>query len=274
VLPYIWGACSTRGTVVRIATAEHFDPIRQATVYPHQILGEYWSAPEGCRQTGNPDAGPSRTTVDFDGSVWVANRHDIVETDGGPFVGHVVKLGNGLAYQWKDRHLDPVVPGGIDYNENGHLDTSTGLGDIRPWPNDNDKCQASDVNLARDELILLYQPVPATGTRTVAVDRNNNVWVGGYGNGKHGLLDGQTGALFDSGDGIFDFPFADYGCGGYGGVVDASGVLWSSRGVGPGYPNSQFRGHHTYLLPLAGECGRVGAWQGWRGSWFPGWRIT
>lgn len=71
------------------------------------------------------------------------------------------------------------------------MDTSTsmGLGDIRPWPNDNDVCEASDVNLARDEFILLYQPVPATGTRTVAVDRNNNVWVGGTGGPRlHGRL--------------------------------------------------------------------------------------
>lgn len=65
VLPYLWVACSTRGTVVRIATGT-VDPITgRSGVEPRDVLGEYWAVPDGC-----PDyCSPSRTAVDFDGSV-------------------------------------------------------------------------------------------------------------------------------------------------------------------------------------------------------------
>ena len=87
--------------------------------------------------------------MDFDGSVWVANRDD-VSTPGGT-MGHVVKIGTGLAYQW------------IDRNGNGVLDTSTGLDDILDWDDDDDEFSADDIALAVDELILLYRPGPGNG---------------------------------------------------------------------------------------------------------------
>ncbi len=98
-LPYIWVACSERGTVVRIDTQTR------------QVVGEYLSAPT------NPDGSllcgrnPSRTTVDFDGNLWAGNRDD---TDG---KGSVVKIASGFAFQWRDYDNDTI------------LDTSTGLGD-------------------------------------------------------------------------------------------------------------------------------------------------
>ncbi len=221
VMPYIWVAASQRSTVVRIATGDHVTADGRSVV-AGQIVGEYWAAPNGCRlpPPGNQDSGPSRTTVDFDGGVWVANRNDLTngQCDGGPPCGHVVKIGNGFAFQW------------IDRNNNSVMDTSTGLGSIKDWPDDGDGiCTANDVSVAEDELILLYQPVPATGTRTVAVDRNNNVWVGGTGNRIHGLLNAWTGQLHDN-DGVIgpDGPFVPFPCGGYGGLVDAQGVLWSA----------------------------------------------
>ncbi|HNQ23186.1 MAG TPA: FG-GAP-like repeat-containing protein [Phycisphaerae bacterium] len=201
--PYIWVACSQRGTVVCIATEDHHSPIH-GNVTRGQILGEYWTAPQ------LPDdapyvPNPSRTTVDFDGSVWVANRNNVNDET----MGHIVKIGNGLGFQW------------IDRDEDGEIDTSTGLGDIRPWPQCDKYFSADDIAQAEDELILLYEPVPATGARTVAVDRDNNVWIGGFDNTWHGLLDGQTGALLtDAGV---------QNCGGYGGLVDCNGVLWSAN---------------------------------------------
>ena len=160
VLPFIWVACSQRGTVVRIATEEHYSPIHGRIVQRGEILGEYWTAPQLENDYPSvPD--PSRTTVDFDGSVWVANRDDVSTASG--TTGHVVKIGTGLAYQW------------IDRNENGQLDTSTGLGDILDWDNDDERFSEDDIAYATDELILLYRPVPATGLRTVAVNHDNNV---------------------------------------------------------------------------------------------------
>ncbi|MGB2985564.1 MAG: hypothetical protein WBE26_06745 [Phycisphaerae bacterium] len=100
-LPYLWVACTERHTVVRIATST-YDPITgREGVEPGDVLGEYWSAPENCRASDYP-FGPSRTTVDFDGSGWVGNRHNI--TIDWVDMGHVVKYGSGLvSHQWKDR---------------------------------------------------------------------------------------------------------------------------------------------------------------------------
>ncbi len=149
--PYIWVACSRRGTVVCIATANHHSPIH-GNVTQGQIIGEYWTAPQ------LPDdewwkPNPSRTTVDFDGSVWVANRDNINNET----MGHVVKIGNGLGFQWIDRDGD------------GEIDTSTGLGNILDWPNCDKNFSADDIAQAKDELILLYEPVPATGPENLGV---------------------------------------------------------------------------------------------------------
>jgi hypothetical protein len=132
-LPYIWVACSKRGTIVRIASST-FDPLTGQTVGRGDVLGEYWSSPSSCRPQTGEDQGPSRTTVDFDGNVWAGNRHDV------NFQGHVVKIGSGFAYEWKDR------------DDDSSLDTSTGLGDIRDW---NGSCTAAALDDAEDELILL-----------------------------------------------------------------------------------------------------------------------
>ena len=63
-LPYIWVACSQRGTIVRIDTQTR------------QVLGEYLTSP---RLSPSTTCGrdPSRTTVDFDGSVWAGTESAI-----------------------------------------------------------------------------------------------------------------------------------------------------------------------------------------------------
>ncbi len=59
----------------------------------------------------------------------------------------------------------------------------------------------------------------------MAVDGNNDVWVGGLGDLDHEKVSGVTGA---------PVPGTQFnlGCGGYGGVVDPAGTLWSARGGG------------------------------------------
>ena len=68
---YMWGAVSSKGTVVKINTDTG------------EILGEYRTAPEG------QPLNPSRTTVDHEGNVWVANR------DGNSVVKILVENGQG-----------------------------------------------------------------------------------------------------------------------------------------------------------------------------------
>ena len=135
---FIWVAASGRGTIVKIDTGTGV------------ILGEYWSAPQ------NRPKNPSRTTVDSNGNVWAGNRD---EADGGK--GSIVHIGleeNGQC---------------VDRNGNGVIDTSTGLGDIKPWPNAGGVDTNGGVTTAEDECIIHYVRTAGTDVRTVAVDGSN-----------------------------------------------------------------------------------------------------
>lgn len=184
--PFIWIAASARGTLIKVDTATG------------AIKGEYRSAPDG------RGADPSRTTVDNNGNVWAGNR---AESEGG--MGSIVRVGLLENNQCQDR------------NGNGMIETSSALGDIRPWTNaagvDND----GGVDTAADECIVHYTRTTGTLVRTLAVDTNNDVWVGGYGNRAHQKISGMSGAIVP---GTTIFPPA----GGYGGLLDANGILWSA----------------------------------------------
>jgi streptogramin lyase len=163
------------------------------------ILGEYQSAPDGMGRD------PSRTTVDSNGNVWAGNR---AEASGGR--GSAVHIGlkeNGQC---------------VDRNGNNVIDTSTGLSDVKPWTNTGSADTNGGVATAQDECIIHYVRTAGTNVRTVAVDGSNNVWIGGLTNRVHELLTANgapvPGTLFN------------LGCGGYGGLVDRSGILWSSSG--------------------------------------------
>ena len=186
---FIWVAASARGTIIKIDTLTG------------EILGEYLSAPDGRGRN------PSRTTVDANGNVWAGNR---AESSGGK--GSVVHVGLLENCQCVDR------------NGNGVIDTSTGLGDIKPWSNAGGVDDNGGVSTAEDECIIHYTRVTGAGTRTVAVDGNNDVWVGGTGDRDHEKIDGVTGQP------VVGTQF-NVGCGGYGGLVDANGVLWSARNL-------------------------------------------
>lgn len=158
-------------------------------------LGVYRTAPSGAA------ANPSRTTVDQEGNVWVGNRNS----------NTVVKVGLKEFGQC------------IDRNNNGVIDSSSGRSDIKAWT-------GSDVSGAEDECILKYVALQADGVstpsdiRTVAIDPQNNVFVGGYYQNSLFKINGNTGALIAAANTLQ---------GHYGGVVDKDGNLWSmSSGSG------------------------------------------
>lgn len=158
-----------------------------------EILGEYYTSPNG--QPKNP----SRTTVDLNGNVWATNR------DG----NSVVQIGLEENGQWEDR------------NGNGICDTSRGLGDVKPWTNANGADTNGGVSTAEDECILHYTRVSSSGTRHVSVTKDNDIWVSGTGERKFDLLDGTTGLIKRTEPSV--------GFGGYGGLIDGNGVIWSAR---------------------------------------------
>ncbi|MHC4065870.1 MAG: Vgb family protein [Planctomycetota bacterium] len=208
--PFVNVAASSRGTVVRI------------DVDDGTVLGEYLTAPNGRGRN------PSRTTVDLDGNVWVANR---AESSGGK--GSVTRVGVVIGGTRVTEDETPNASGDylappfqyntcVDQDGDNLIKTSRTLGDIRPWTNTGGDDDNGGVSTAEDECIINYTRVTGTGTRTVAIDANNDVWVGGTGDRDHEKLDGNTG---------LPVPGTQFNlsCGGYGGLVDGSGVLWSAR---------------------------------------------
>ncbi|HET9347339.1 MAG TPA: RHS repeat-associated core domain-containing protein [Candidatus Limnocylindrales bacterium] len=214
---FIWIAASSRGTVVKIDTETG------------EILGEYWSAPQ------NRSKDPSRTTVDHNGNVWVGNRAE-GSSLGGVARGSVTQVGlleNGQC---------------VDRNGNGTIETSTGRGDIRPWPNSSGVDTNGGVETAADECILTYVRTNGVAIRQVSVDAENHVWVGG-------AAQGNSPSFFDrlAPDGTIVRSInmrapAQTGESGvvvccYGGLVDPAGILWSSSGsnnlvrLDPSFPN-------------------------------------
>ncbi|MBI4311678.1 MAG: hypothetical protein HY681_07840, partial [Chloroflexi bacterium] len=200
--PFVWVAASGRGTIIKI------DAVTGA------IKGEYWSSPDGMARN------PSRTTVDKNGSVWAGNRDEGGWVEAGAIapgvpavsnnMGSVVRIGLVENGQCKDR------------NGNGIIDTSTGLGDIRPWTNAGGVNSLGGVSTAADECVVNYTRVNEEATRHVSVDKSNDVWVGGLGSERaYDKLNGLTGAIVRQEPGI--------GCGGYGGLITKDGVIWSAR---------------------------------------------
>lgn len=197
---FIWVAVSTKGTVVKIDTNTG------------EVLGEYRTAPEGMALD------PSRTTVDKNGNVWVSNRAESGFVAAGSiapgvpavdqFMGSVTQIGlieNGQC---------------VDRNLNGTIETSTGLNDILSWTNAGGVDTLGGADTADDECVLHYTRVRSTGARHVSVDANNDVWVSGTGYRNFDLVDGETGAIVRTENGV--------GYGGYGGLIDANGVIWST----------------------------------------------
>lgn len=225
--PFVNVPASNRGTIIRI------------DVNTGAILGEYWTSPQGMGKD------PSRTTVDQRGNVWVANRaeNDEAPPGSGILKGSVARVGLivGGTRANADGTADPAgqyLKSPFQYNTcvdrdgDGLIKTSRGLGNILPWTNAGDADRYGGVSTAEDECLINYTRVTGTGTRTLAIDANNDVWVGGvFGFGpyhNHEKLNGVTGQ---------PVPGTQFnlGCGGYGGLIDRNGILWSaSQGAANG----------------------------------------
>jgi streptogramin lyase len=229
-LPYINIACSGRGTVARI------------NVNTGQVIGEYLTSPDGRLRN------PSRTTVDKFGNVWVTNRDENGIVDG-IAKGSVARIGIVIGGRRcnADGSLNPTgqylkppfkYNTCVDRDGDGLIKTSIGLGNILGWSNAGGADNNGGVSTADDEAIINYTRVFATGARTVAVDEFNDLWVGGSGNRFHEKLDGNTGQPIPG-------TLFNVGAGGYGGSIDANGILWSA-----GAPNNPLLKFNTNGTPF------------------------
>ncbi|MBM4342757.1 MAG: hypothetical protein FJ100_05215 [Deltaproteobacteria bacterium] len=147
---------------------------------------------DACKEVGRYAVckDPSRTAVDFDGNAWVGCRGD----------GGVAKI-----------IADKSKCG--DKNGNGVIETSEGAGPGAVLPFGTDECLAFTVN-----------PDGPTIARALAVDGDNNVWVGFWNSKNLHRLDGKTGKSLDS---------VNVGCNPYGMTIDGKGDVWV-QGAGCG----------------------------------------
>jgi hypothetical protein len=229
--PYVYMAASGRGTIVRIDANSG------------AVLGEYRTVP----QSRGGAHSPSRTTVDRFGECWVGNRMDNL-TFGGTTTGSVMRIGLVIggtrgnkvpkagggwtvapnpAGQYLEGPFTYISPSVVDRDGDGLIRTSAGLGDILTWDSGNlGTNNNGGVSLADDECIVTYTRTRATQVRALAIDANNDLWVGGWPSlNIYGRISGATGiadlTTVGPNPGIRNLG------GGYGALIDSNNVLWS-----------------------------------------------
>ncbi len=195
ILPYIWVPNSNEATVSKVDTITGRE------------LGRYHTGPDS---SGNC----SRTTVDLQGNCWVANRQ----------TSSAVKIGLLERGHYIDRNGNGVADTSRDLNNDGDI---TGA-EMLPWG--QDECVLCEVILVAGKEGTY---VPGTyagayasdywtpGLRGVAVDENNNVWLGTYNTKKfyYVLSNGTISRTID----VSGVNHTSYGA-----VLDSQGILWSS----------------------------------------------
>jgi hypothetical protein len=157
---------------------------------------------------------PSRTSVDLEGNVWVGLRT----------TGTVVKIGLYEAGQYIDRNEDGIIQTSRDLDGDGDITEA----EILPWG--QDECVLFEV-----VLVPGYEGTYIPGTyegpydtdywgtspRGLAVDAENNLWVGTGSPEKLYYIDGDTGEILD----VVDVSPWDHHASGA--TIDRNGILWS-----------------------------------------------
>ena len=199
VPPYLWVANSYEATISKIDTNTNKEVAR------------YWTGGGGQSLLTLGDDGhyPSRTSVDSQGNVFVANRrlNRALLKIAGPERNCIDRNNNGII----DTSRDEDNSGVIEYDE------------IIPWDANTD-------GIPDDECILFvvnYWPGLSgsdVAGRAVSIDLNGYVWVGIWQEAKYYKIDPNDGSLLDEVTiNIDKFDHHPYGS-----VIDGNGYLWSS----------------------------------------------
>ena len=199
-LPYIW-VPNDDGTVSRVHTVTG-DELGRYRVVPPDVLPE--------------DGSVSRAVVDLEGNVWVGLRR----------AGTVVKIGLHEAGHCVDRNGDGVIQTSRDLDGDGNIRGA----ELLDWG--KDECVLLEVVLVPGSEGA-YTPGTydgpydtdfwGTSPRSLAVDAENNLWVGTGAPQKFYHIDGETGEILDALDVA---PWEHFA---YGATIDRNGVIWSVR---------------------------------------------
>jgi hypothetical protein len=177
---------------------------------------------------------PSRTAVDFNGDVWVANRaHYPMRRQ-----GSVTKIANNIA-DCIDRNGDGVIQTSSDVNQDGLIQTDCN-GDNLPddretvcppsqpkefWGLD-DECILFTTNIGNGSTEHTIRPL-ALGPSGTAIDPTfapSDAWVGAYNTGRFFRVDGTTGQVTDT---VQVGPIDAINSNPYGAAIDKYGILWA-----------------------------------------------
>ena len=147
---------------------------------------------------------PIATAMDFEGNVWVANRG----------YATVIKILN---------------EGGFDSNENERIDTSKNISKNKKSDESKDSEKNDSAGHAgvlpwwQDERVVFNIEVGEENSEptTIAVDADNNVWVGLYNENRYVKINGETGEKL----GYVNVPGSPVCT-----VIDGNGFLWSADG--------------------------------------------
>jgi hypothetical protein len=195
--PFMWIANAGEDTVSKIDTTAN------------QEVGRYctWFGP-GWHGAWNGPA-PSRTAVDQDGNVYVANRH----FDGKPASVMKILLDGGI-----DRNGNGVIDTSSDTNGNGVIDP----GEFFPMTDTNGNGMVDPGELIDERIAWIVQVGPANGLgRSLSIDPNGDIWVGLYNSKTYYKISGSDGSILAGPIGVS--PNTPYGS-----LVDGSGILWGA----------------------------------------------
>jgi len=153
---------------------------------------------------------PSRTAVDQDGNVYVANRH---------FDGRSAEVMRILAEGGIDRNHNGVIDTAIDLDGNCQIDSS----EILPLTDDNHN-GIVDPSEIQDERVAWIVRVGASNGlgRSLCIDRDGDIWLGLFNSREYYELSATDGSVLSG-------PISTNGLTPYGCLVDANGKLWSAN---------------------------------------------
>jgi len=207
--PFIYIANHRYGTVSKIDTNTGKEVARYPVCLNNQgntnfcADSDYYMKPHAYCNWTNRGHCPSRTAVDLNGDVWVANRAF------GQWAS-VTKIAGEMGH-CVDRNGNGFIDTSVDLNNDGKINVSES--ETMP-PGTEWKGQA-------DECVLFTVKVGATSNewaRALAIDGNNNAWVGMYNTGKAYKLS-NSGSLLGT---------YSYGVNMYGLATDGLGYIYNS----------------------------------------------
>ena len=221
-LHFAWIANSSAGTVSKFDTRTGNEVARYYSVIPLDGLGRRDGGV--ARLTADQANSPSRTAIDLNGDVWVANRAP-------DYQGSVTKIANDPS------SCRPLPDGGLntsfDRNGNGMIDTDPDAGEFIIPTNFADPVEY-------DSCVLFSTPVGSFGGGTTAVkaralavsqgsllsgNTGGDIWVGIHSDHLVQKLDSRNGQIVEVGpDAGTEIVLPSWGP--YGAAVDSQQRLW------------------------------------------------